>query len=439
MHRIKTGPALWKKAKKIIPGGGELRSKYAELFLPDGWPSYYVKAKGIKVWDLDENAFKDFSIFGIGSCVLGYADSDVNKKVINAIKQGSMSTLNCPEEVELAQILLKMHPWAHMVRFARCGGEAMAIAVRIARAYTGKDTIAFCGYHGWQDWYISANIGDNSNLDGHLLPGLDPAGVPRCLRGTSVPFTYNRIDELIKITRENKLAAIVMEPMRSTWPEDDFLNKVRDIAEKTNAVLIFDEITSGFRMTVGGVHTILKVQPDIVVYAKAISNGFPMAAIVGKGRIMDMATSKSFISSTYWTERIGPVAAMATIKKMKEKNVPKHLIYIGNKITELWLTSAKDNGIKIKISGMPPLTTFSFDYGSDSQAIQTFFTREMLKAGYLAYKSVYVSYAHKEKDVNKYISELDRVFGRIGYLIKKGNIQQTLKGNVAREGFKRLA
>jgi len=439
MHRIKTGPTLWKKAKKIIPGGGGLRSKYAELFLPDGWPSYYVKAKGIKVWDLDENAFKDFSIFGIGSCVLGYADSDVNKKVINAIKQGSMSTLNCPEEVELAQILLKMHPWAHMVRFARCGGEAMAIAVRIARAYTGKDTIAFCGYHGWHDWYISANIGDNSNLDGHLLPGLDPAGVPRCLRGTSVPFNYNKIDELLKITRENKLAAIVMEPVRSTWPENDFLHKVREIAEKNNAVLIFDEITSGFRMTVGGVHTILNVQPDIVVYAKAISNGFPMAAIVGKGMIMDVATSKSFISSTYWTERIGPVAAMATIKKMKEKNVPQHLIHIGNKITELWLKSAKDNGIKIKISGIPPLTTFSFDYGSDSQAIQTFFTGEMLKAGYLAYKSVYVSYAHKEKDVNRYISELDRVFGRIGCLIKKGNIQRILKGNVAREGFKRLA
>ncbi len=437
MIKLKKGPRLWRKAKQIIPGGGNLRSKYAELFLPDGWPSYHVKAKGIKVWDLDGNVFKDFSIFGIGSCVLGYADPDVNKAVINVIRQGSMSTLNCPEEIELAEILLKMHPWAQMVRFARCGGEAMAIAVRIARAYTGRDTVAFCGYHGWHDWYISANIGDTSNLDGHLLPGLDPAGVPRCLKGTSIPFTYNKIDELHQIVRHNKIAAIVMEPMRSIWPENNFLDKVREIAEKNNAVLIFDEITSGFRMTVGGVHTLLGVQPDIAVYAKAMSNGFPMAAVVGKGEIMK-AAEKSFISSTYWTERIGPAAAIATIRKMKKKNVPDHLVKIGNKIMKLWSESAKENGLKIKISGMPPLASFSFDYGMQSQAIQTFFTQEMLKAGYLAWKSVYVSYAHKERDVNKYICKLNQVFGKISIAIKENSVQKLLKGTIAREGFKRL-
>lgn len=329
-----------------------------------------------------------------------------------------MSTLNCPEEIQLAQTLLKMHPWAHMVRFVRCGGEAMAVAVRSARAYTGRDTVAFCGYHGWHDWYISANIGDASNLDGHLLPGFDPAGVPRCLKGTSISFTYNRIDELLDIVRKTKLAAIVMEPMRSTRPENDFLHKVRKIAERNKAVLIFDEITSGFRMTVGGVHTLLGVQPDIVVYAKAISNGFPMAAIVGKGEIMNAAT-KSFISSTYWTERIGPAAAIATIKKMKEKNVPEHLIKIGNKIMKFWLESAKENGLKIKVLGIPPLASFSFDYAGQSQAIQTFFTQEMLKAGYLAWKSVYVSYAHKEKDVNLYTCEVNRIFGKISTVLKK--------------------
>lgn len=437
MVEIRKGPQLWKKAKQIIPGGGNLRSKYAELFLPDGWPSYYVKAKGIRIWDLDGNVFNDFSIFGIGSCVLGYADPDVNRSVIQAIKNGSMSTLNCPEEIELAKMLLKMHPWAHMVRFARCGGEAMAIAVRIARAYTGKDTVAFCGYHGWHDWYISANLGDTSNLDGHLLPGLEPVGVPRCLKGTAIPFEYNRIDQLNKIVSQHKLAAIVMEPMRSTMPENNFLENVREIARKSGAVLIFDEITSGFRMTVGGIHTLFGIQPDIVVYAKAISNGFPMAAIVGKGEIMSMA-SKSFISSTYWTERIGPVAAIATIRKMKEKNVPEHLVRIGKKIMELWTESARENRLKIKVFGMPPLASFSFDYKQQSQVLQTIFTQEMLKAGYLAWKSVYVSYSHREKDVDKYICEVDRVFAKISCSLRKNQIEKLLKGKIAREGFKRL-
>ncbi|MGC9065506.1 MAG: aminotransferase class III-fold pyridoxal phosphate-dependent enzyme [Candidatus Ratteibacteria bacterium] len=436
MIRIKKGPALWQKAKKIIPGGTNLRSKYAELFAPGLWPSYFSKAKGIKVWDLDGNCFKDFSIFGIGACVLGYSDDDVNRAVINAVRHGSMTSCNCPEDIELATMLLKMHPWAGMVRFARTGGEAMAVAVRIARAYTGRDIIAFCGYHGWHDWYISANLADASNLDGHILPGLEPKGVPRCLKKTAIPFSYNNIDEISAIASNNKLAAIIMEPMRSTWPENNFLQKVKEIAKNNGAVLIFDEITSGFRMNVGGIHEILGVQPDIAVYAKAINNGFPMAAIVGKHKIMKMA-EESFISSSYWTERIGPVAAIATIKKMKKENVPAQLVKIGKKIMDGWNEIAKQNHVKIKIYGIPPLASFTFDY-SEALSLQTLFTREILKHGYLAWKSVYVSYAHKEKEVEKYLCAVNNVFSLIANALKKGNVDKLIKGKVANPGFKRL-
>jgi len=434
--RCRKGQKLWQKAKKIIPGGTQLLSKTSEQFLPEYWPSYYKKAKGISVWDLDGNKFLDFSIMGVGSCILGYADPDVNKDVKKVINNGNMCTLNSPEEVELAELLLKIHPWAGKVRYARTGGEAMAIAVRIGRAFSGKDKIAFCGYHGWHDWYLSANLAGDKNLDGHLLPGLKPLGVPRGLYGTAFPFTYNHIEELEVIIKNNEIGVIVMEPIRSYYPENGFLEKVRTLANKNKAVLIFDEITSGFRMNIGGVHKTLGVEPDIVVYAKAMSNGYAMAAVVGRENIMDKA-EESFISSTYWTERIGPTAALATIKKMKRENVPSHLIKIGEQITNVWKEIANESGLKIKISGIPPLTKFSFCY-ENSQELITLFTQEMLERGFLARDSVYVSYSHKETDVEIYMSAVKEVFKKIKKGMDTNKISKMLKGPVAHTGFKRL-
>ena len=434
---VKKGFELWNKAKRIIPGGTQLLSKRSEMFLPTQWPSYFKNVKGIEVWDLDDNKYIDMAIMGVGTCILGYADDDVNKAVKEVIDSGSMATLNCPEEIEFAELLLNLHSWADMVRYAKTGGEAMAIAVRIARAYTGKDKIAFCGYHGWHDWYLSANLADDKNLDGHLLPGLKPLGVPRCLKGTALPFNYNRIEELEKIMENNDIGVIVIEPIRHYEPEKDFLKNIRKIADKTNAILIFDEITSGWRMNVGGVHELYNVYPDIVVYGKAMSNGFPMAAIVGKGEVMDVAQN-SFISSTYWTDRIGPVASIATINKMLENNVPYHLCKIGNLISEGWKKLAKEHDLKIDIMGIPPLITFAFDYGEDSQALLTLFTQEMLKRGFLASKSVYVSYSHNEVYIEKYLENVDEIYGIIKEAIKKNNVYDLLKGPVAHTGFKRL-
>ncbi len=320
---LNSGVSLYNIAKKIIPGGTQLLSKRPEMFLPDQWPSYYRKCKGVGIEDLDGNRYIDMSICGVGSCILGYADRDVDAAVKKAIAGGTMSTLNCPEEVELAELLCGLHPWAEMARFARCGGEAMAVAVRIARAASGRDKIAFCGYHGWHDWYLAANLADDRNLDGQLLPGLEPAGVPRALTGTVIPFNYNQPESLDRIIdRHGKsLAAIIMEPVRHHEPDAGFLEHVRRSADKTGAVLVFDEVTSGWRMNVGGIHLLYNVNPDIAVFAKGISNGYAMAAVIGRREVMD-AAQKTFISSTYWTERIGPTAALATIKKMQKYNVP---------------------------------------------------------------------------------------------------------------------
>lgn len=432
-----TGVNLWNKAKKIIPGGSQLLSKRSERFLPGLWPAYYKKAEGVYVWDLDGNKFIDMAYMGIGACVLGYADPDVNKAVKYVIDSGSMSTLNSPEEIELAELLLKMEPWAGMVRFGRAGGEACAIAVRIARAYTDKEKVAFCGYHGWHDWYLAANLADDKNLDGQLLPGLKPKGVPRGLTGTSIPFNYNKIEELEKIIQENNIGVIIMEPVREHEPENDFLQKVRKIADKIGAILIFDEITSGFRIKVGGAFKKYAVNPDIVVYGKGMGNGYPISAVVGKKEIMD-AAQETFISSTFWTERIGPAAAIATIKKFQKNNVARHLAKMGEKITRGWKKAAEKHGLKIETHGIAPLTSFSLQYGDDSQALHTLFNQEMLEKGYLVTKAVYLSFAHTEEIIDKYLKLVDEVFVILKKAIINGNVRQLLKGDVAYSDFKRL-
>ncbi len=434
-----SGQTLWNKAKTIIPGGGQLLSKRAERFLPGLWPAYYSKAKGCEVWDLDGRRYYDFAQMGVGSCILGYADPDVDKAAIGAIQDGSMSTLNCPEEVTLAERLIELHSWADMVRFARTGGEACAIAVRVARAATGRSKVAFCGYHGWHDWYLAANLGNTANLDGQLLPGLDPAGVPRELKDTALPFGYNRPDELENLIRlyPDEIGVIIMEPVRGSAPKNGFLESVRKSATDIGAVLIFDEVTSGFRMNLGGVHKNLGVNPDVAVFGKALGNGFPISAVIGRRDVMD-AAQKTFISSTFWTERLGFAAALATLDKMEAYDVPEHLIRYGEQINRGWKYLADKHGLAITISGIPPLTHLSFN-ATDSAAIQTLYTQEMLEKGYLLGASVYTTYAYSDAMIERFISDSDSVFVKIKQALDAGDVIPLLKDEIAHTGFKRLA
>ena len=435
---INKGQKIWEKAKKIIPGGNQLLSKRPERFLPGLWPTYYSKAKGCEVWDLEGNRYYDFAQMGVGSCILGYADPDVNRAVIHAVHNGSMSSLNCYEEVELAEQLIDLHHWSDMVRFARTGGEACAIAVRIARAASGKNKIAFCGYHGWHDWYISANIRKGSNLDDQLLPGLKPKGVPTELEDTALPFRYNHIEDLESIVNcyGDEIGVIIMEPQRSDPPKEDFLSKVREIANKIHAVLVFDEVTSGFRINFGGVHLTYGVDPDIAVFGKALGNGYPISAIIGRQSIMDVAQD-TFISSTYWSERVGFVAALATLGKMMEKNVQDKLIYYGKLLNQGWSNLAEKYGIKIKISGLEPLTHLSF-IENESAGLQTLYAQIMLGKGYLVGDSVYTTFAYTDEIINQFISDSEFAFAKLKEAINKGDVCSCLKGDIKNAGFARL-
>lgn len=426
-------------AKKIIPNISQLFGKRPELSLPGGnWPTYYSKAKGVNVWGIDGKKYIDFTMVGTGTSVLGYADLDTNKSGINAIKNGSISTLNAPEEVELAEILLKIHPWAESVKYARTGGESMSVAIRIARAYTGKDKILFCGYHGWHDWYISANLKSKKNLDTHLLSGLEPKGVPKNLKNTLIPFRFNSLEDLNRIVKKNakQCAAIVLEPCRDFFPKKNYLKKIKEIALKNNCVLIFDEITCGWRICTGGCHKNFGVFPDIAVFGKTIANGVPMGAIIGKKKIMD-ASSKTFISSVFWTEKIGPATAIAFIKKHQKLNLGKILIKKGKEIKKIWEDAAKISGLKIKIYGIDPLANFKLIV-NDWPATITYFIQEMLKRGFLASEKCYANYMHTPKLLKKYKIACNEIFKNIAVFDKLKNIREQLDGPVKQMDFGRL-
>jgi glutamate-1-semialdehyde 2,1-aminomutase len=431
------GQDLYKKAKTLIPGGTMLLSKRPEMFLPEYWPSYFSKAKGCKIWDLDNNELIDMTIMGIGTNTLGYGHDYVDNAVMETIKKGNMSTLSCPEEVYLAEKLVEMNPWADMVRFARSGGEANSIAIRIARAASGKDKVAICGYHGWHDWYLSANHNSGDSLSGHLLPGLNPSGVPKALKDTVIPFHYNNYDELLTLVENHEIGVIKMEVLRNFGPEDNFLQKVRDLATRKNIVLIFDECTSGFRETFGGIYKKFGVEPDMAMYGKTIGNGYALTAVIGKKSIMEAAQT-SFISSTFWTERIGPTAALATLKVMEEIKSWEIITKIGNKVQEGWKSLASIHGLEIEVTGIPALSTYSFKSES-TLAYKTLIAQEMLQKNILASTNFYASISHEDTYIEKYFSELDVVYG----LIKRCEnhelqIDKILKGPICHSGFKRL-
>lgn len=414
-----------------------LLSKRAEMFLPEKWPAYFSKAKGCRVWDLDGREYIDMSIMGIGTNILGYGHPEVDEAVQRTVVNGNMSTLNCPEEVYLAERLVELHPWADMVRLARSGGEANAIAIRIARAASGRDKVAICGYHGWHDWYLAANLGDEENLVGHLLPGLEPKGVPQDLRGTVFPFRYNKFDELERLVRDHDdIGVIKMEVSRNSPPEEGFLEKVRKLATDKKIVLIFDECTSGFRQSFGGLHKVYDVEPDMAMFGKALGNGYAITATIGKRSIMEAAQS-TFISSTFWTERIGPTAALATLDVMEREKSWNYITEKGLLIGERWKKLGEKHGLPIDVGGLPAMIDFSFPL-PDMLKYKTLITQEMLKRGFLAATSVYVCTEHTQSVIDHYFAELDPIFALIRECEDGRAVDALLDGPVCHAGFKRL-
>ena len=432
------GQKLYKRAKESIPGGNMLLSKRPEMFLPEAWPSYFDSASGIEVKDLDGNTLIDMCIMGIGTNSLGYGDIDVDKAVSQTISKGNMSTLNCPEEVYLIEKLISMHPWAGMGKLTRSGGEANSVALRIARASSGKSKVAICGYHGWHDWYLSANLSSKDGLKEHLLPGLSTKGVPRSLEGDTIPFFYNNIKSLEKIFTENDdVGVIFMEVQRNDKPQDRFLEKVRELATKNEAVLIFDECTSGFRECFGGLHLKYNVEPDLAMFGKALGNGYAINAVIGRKEIMQ-AAQDTFISSTFWTERVGPSAALACLEKMNKTKSWEIITELGGEVKKVWRKLSAEHKVEIEISGLDSLASFIFA-SKNHLVYKTFLTQEMLKKGYLASTIFYASTSHSKEIISEYGEALKSIFHKISNVeTGKEDIKDLLKSPVCHSGFSRL-
>lgn len=407
------GHDLYDKAKNLIPGISQLISKRPDDALSDVWPSYYERAKGCEIWDLDGKKYIDMSHMSVGTCLLGYADYDVNNAVKNVVDQGNMSTLLAPEEVELAELLCEIHPWADMVRYTRSGGESLAVAVRIARAKTRKDVVLCSGYHGWHDWYLAANLSDDSALNNHLRPHLKPYGVPKSLKGTVYPFDYNDTKGFLNLLERFKddIGTVVMEPIRNVYPEKGFLETIRDVTRELGIVLIFDEVSSGWRLNHGGAHLLFGVDPDVAVFGKGMSNGYPMGAVIGNKEVME-SVNDTFISSTYWTDRVGPAAALVSLKKMKEKDVHKHINNMGEKVQDIWNRLAKKHQVDITVEGIYPLSKFHFNH-SDQTEIKRQFVKIALEENCIASLMYYPSFAHKDEHLDKYENVVDKAFNLI--------------------------
>lgn len=432
------GQELYKKAKTMIPGGTSLLSKRPEQLLPENWPSYYSKSKGCEVWDLDGNHYFDCGMMGVGTNTLGYSNDVVNEAVMKVVRDGNMTTLNCPEEVYLAEKIIELNkPWAGGVRYTRGGGEANSMCVRIARAFTGKDKIAICGYHGWHDWYVAVNLGDSDALAGHLLPGIPTGGVPRELRGTSIPFHYNDFEEIENIVRNTPdLAAVKMEVCRNFGPAEGYLEHIRNLCNEYGVILIFDECTSGFRETFGGLYKKYGVNPDMTILSKTIGNGFAISAVVGHKDIMDAAQG-SWISSTFWTERIGPTAALATLGEMERIKSWEIISKIGEENKRRWQALADKYGLKITHFGIPAINGFLFN-SPNQLAYKTYITQEMLKKGYLAGNMMYACIAHTPEILDNYFEALDPIFAKIRDFEDGEDVMKALEGPVCQAGFKRL-
>lgn len=433
---MKKGNKLYLKAKKLILGGNMLLSKRPEMTLPGSkWPNYYSAAKKHYVWDLNKKKYLDMMMF-VGQNILGYANKQIDDYVAKFSRKGNISSLNCPEEVELAEKLIRLHPWADMAKFARSGGEANAIAIRIARAATNRDHVAICGYHGWHDWYLAVNLKGKNKLSKHLLPGLKPKGVPKNLSGLTHPFKYGDFNGLQNITKKVKLAAIKMEVGRGSLPDKNFLKKVRDLATKNKIILIFDECTSGFRRNLGGMHMTQKIYPDICMFGKALGNGYAITAVIGKKKIMKKAED-SFISSTFWTERIGFLAGIKTIEIMKKQKSWLKIIKLGKYLNSKLIFLAKKYDLNLEISGIESITSFNFKTKNNLK-YKTFISQEMLKKGILASNTIYISTTYNKKVIDNYIKNLDPIFKKIKTFEKSKKNKKFLEGPVCHSSFKRL-
>jgi glutamate-1-semialdehyde 2,1-aminomutase len=428
---------LWEEAQQLIPGGSQLLSRRPQLFAFGVSPIFAEKAKGAYFWDVDGNRYLDLSM-SVGAVLLGYCDPDVEAAFDRQQEKSTIFSLIPPVEIEAARLLTEVIPCAEMVRFGKSGGEANAVAVRIARAFTGRTKVAFCGYHGWHDWYIAANLDNSKWLDSYLLPGVEARGIPAELRNTAIPFQYNDIDSLKQVLENYRgsVACVIMEASRTLLPQAGFLEDVREVTQQHGVLLIFDEIVTGFRLALGGAQQFYGVKPDLATLGKTIANGYPLTAIVGRRDIMELSKDL-FVSSTFWDDAATLAAGVATVAKMRELNVPKRIAKQGRRYMAEWNALAERHRLSAQVTGSPASSMIVFQPSGQITPRQqsTLYIQEMARRGIFCGNGFNLCLAHREKELETILAAADETLAVIRKAVDDGDITKYLTAEEQRPLF----
>jgi len=424
--RYRKSYKLYNRAQDLLLNGVLTLSKSPVSIGYGSCPVFADRAKGAYFWDADGNKYIDYPM-ALGPVVLGYAYKEVDSAVKKQMNRGVLYSLSNSRELELAELMCEIIPSAQKVRFLKSGSEAMSAAVRVARAYTGRDIVAVCGYHGWHDWTVIRTTRNS--------------GVPGVLKNTIFEFTYNKIESLNKIFSEHpgKVAAVILEPVGIYPPENDFLRKVAVMARKNGALLIFDEIVTGFRLSLGGAQSYFSITPDLSAFGKAMANGYPISALVGRRDIMNSVEDSIFISSTYGGDLLSISAAIKTIEILKKDKVNKYILSLGQKLKNGLNREIRDNHIDAYCEGLNHKTFLVFNDmgGFPAKMIETVFRQEcFFKGAFLGYGH-FISFSHTEKDIDFSINIAAEAFRIIKKAIDAGKLKFLLKGKVAIDVFKR--
>lgn len=411
---------------KVSPLAAQTFSKSYRYFCRGEAPSYMDHGEGCYIYDVDGNKFIDY-MCALGPITVGYNEPTVNEAVIRQVNKFASGSLQSELEVELAEKLCQIIPCAEMIRFVKNGGDATTAAIRLARAYTGRDIVLMSGYHGMHDW----SIGASENCK----------GVPEAVRKLTINFTYNNLEDLEKKLQGNDVAAVILEPIQSNGPMEGYLERVKELTHKYGAILIFDEVVSGFRYALGGASEMYKVKPDLAAFGKGMANGYPISAVAGRRELLEQIEKGVFISTTFGGDSISMAASLATIKILEQPGFYEHLNYVGriqrDGIVEL-INKYELNDI-LSVSGLPVHAGVTFEgYGSlDYLDIQSVYSQTMIRNGILVFAIYNLSGSHTEKEAARYLEATDRAFSLIRKAIDEERVDGILQGGKVEPVFKR--
>ena len=420
----KKSEQLLEQALHSIPLGTQTFSKSLTQYPRGVSPFFIDKGNGSKVWDVDGNEYIDF-VSALAAVTLGYCDEDIDRAVKNQMNNGVIFSLPHRLEMIVAEKLIEIIPCAEKVRFAKNGTDATSASIRIARAYTEKEHVVVCGYHGWQDWYIGST---NRDL-----------GVPQAVKKLTHKFEYNNIESLEEIFQNNQIACVIMEPMNIEYPKDNFLEKVKELTHNNKALLIFDETITGFRYSIGGAQKLFNVIPDMATFGKGMANGYPLSAVMGTNDIMQKV-EEIFFSGTFGGETLSLAAANAVIDKYIEKSVVDHFSIIGIYLLECLNKLIDDNNLNdiFWTSGHPSWSFLHIkeQHKYNSYEIKTFLMQEMFKRGILTLGLHNLNFSHSKKDIDKLISSYAEVLPMIKIHVDNNSLIENIQGEILEPLFK---